>query len=124
MLEALEGSQAMARAVALCKPDVVAAYPITPQTHIVENLSKVVAEWDLHTELFSGESGCSAASVVLGAAAARGVPVSVYDASGDNLRNLYEADLAIIRPDQYVAWRGDALPGDAAALVDGLRGQG
>jgi len=70
MREALEGSQAIARAVALCKPDVVSAYPITPQTHIVENLSKLVAEGDLHTEFVSVESEFSAASVVLGAAAA------------------------------------------------------
>ena len=70
MLEPLEGSQAIARAVALCRPDVVAAYPITPQTHIVENLSKLVAEGDLHTEFVSVESEFSAASVVLGAAAA------------------------------------------------------
>ncbi len=69
MREALEGSQAIARAVALCDPDVVAAYPITPQTHIVENLSKLVAEGDLHTEFVSVESEFSAASVVLGAAA-------------------------------------------------------
>jgi pyruvate ferredoxin oxidoreductase alpha subunit len=69
MREALEGSQAVARAVALCKPDVVAAYPITPQTHIVENLSKLVAEGELHTEFVSVESEFSAASVVLGAAA-------------------------------------------------------
>ena len=70
MREALEGSQAIARAVALTKPDVVAAYPITPQTHIVENISKLVAEGDLHTEFVSVESEFSAASVVLGAAAA------------------------------------------------------
>jgi pyruvate ferredoxin oxidoreductase alpha subunit len=70
MREALEGSQAIARAVSMCKPDVVAAYPITPQTHIVENLSKLVAEGDLHTEFVSVESEFSAASVVLGAAAA------------------------------------------------------
>ncbi|MDJ1008395.1 MAG: pyruvate ferredoxin oxidoreductase [Paracoccaceae bacterium] len=70
MLEALEGSQAIARAVALCRPDVVAAYPITPQTHIVENLSRLVAEGDMHTEFVSVESEFSAASVVLGAAAA------------------------------------------------------
>ncbi|MCR8547387.1 pyruvate ferredoxin oxidoreductase [Salipiger sp. P9] len=70
MREALEGSQAIARAVTLCKPDVVAAYPITPQTHIVENLSELVAEGDLHTEFVSVESEFSAASVVLGAAAA------------------------------------------------------
>lgn len=70
MLEALEGSQAIARAVALCRPGVVAAYPITPQTHIVENLSKLVADGRLHTELVSVESEFSAASVVLGASAA------------------------------------------------------
>jgi len=70
MREALEGSQAIARVVSLTKPDVVAAYPITPQTHIVENLSKLVAEGNLHTEFVSVESEFSAASVVLGAAAA------------------------------------------------------
>jgi len=70
MREALEGSQAIARAVSLAKPDVVAAYPITPQTHIVENLSKLVADGNLHTEFVSVESEFSAASVVLGAAAA------------------------------------------------------
>jgi pyruvate ferredoxin oxidoreductase alpha subunit len=69
MREALEGSLAIARAVAMARPDVVAAYPITPQTHIVENLSKLVAEGDLHTEFVSVESEFSAASVVLGAAA-------------------------------------------------------
>ncbi|MFV0358302.1 pyruvate ferredoxin oxidoreductase [Tropicimonas sp.] len=69
MREALEGSQAIARAVALCEPDVVAAYPITPQTHIVENLSVLVADGDLKTEFVSVESEFSAASVVLGAAA-------------------------------------------------------
>lgn len=69
MLEALEGSQAIARAVALCHPQVVAAYPITPQTHIVEHLSKLVADGQLKAELVSVESEFSAASVVLGAAA-------------------------------------------------------
>lgn len=70
MPQALEGSQAIARAVALCRPGVVAAYPITPQTHIVENLSKLVADGKLCCELVSVESEFSAASVVLGAAAA------------------------------------------------------
>lgn len=70
MRQALEGSQAIARAVALCRPGVVAAYPITPQTHIVENISKLVADGVLKTELVSVESEFSAASVVLGAAAA------------------------------------------------------
>lgn len=70
MQQALEGSQAIARAVALCRPQVVAAYPITPQTHIVENLSKLVADGALKCELVSVESEFSAASVALGAAAA------------------------------------------------------
>lgn len=70
MPQALEGSQAIAHAVTRCRPGVVAAYPITPQTHIVENISKLVADGDLETELVSVESEFSAASVVLGAASA------------------------------------------------------
>ncbi len=70
MLQALEGSQAIAQVVALCRPQVVAAYPITPQTHIVENIAKLVADGKLHCELISVESEFSAASVVLGAACA------------------------------------------------------
>lgn len=70
MPQPLEGSQAIARAVALCAPEVVSAYPITPQTHIVENLAKLVADGELKCELVSVESEHSAASVVLGSAAA------------------------------------------------------
>jgi pyruvate ferredoxin oxidoreductase alpha subunit len=70
MRQALEGSQAIARAVALCRPQVIAAYPITPQTHIVENIAKLVADGKLVCEYVSVESEFSAASVVLGAAVA------------------------------------------------------
>jgi pyruvate ferredoxin oxidoreductase alpha subunit len=70
MRQALEGSQAIAQAVALCRPQVVAAYPITPQTHIVENISKLVADGKFKTEFVSVESEFSAASVVLGSAMA------------------------------------------------------
>jgi pyruvate ferredoxin oxidoreductase alpha subunit len=70
MLQALEGSQAVAQAVALCRPQVIAAYPITPQTHIVENISKLVADGQLDCEFISVESEFSAASVILGAALA------------------------------------------------------
>ena len=42
MRSQIEGSQAVARAVALCRPEVVSAYPISPQTHIVEALSDLV----------------------------------------------------------------------------------
>lgn len=70
MLQALEGSQAVAQAVSLCRPGVIAAYPITPQTHIVENISKLVADGSFECEFVSVESEFSAASVVLGAAMA------------------------------------------------------
>jgi pyruvate ferredoxin oxidoreductase alpha subunit len=70
MLQALEGSQAIAQAVALCRPQVVAAYPITPQTHIVEGLARLIADGKLQCELVSVESEFSAASVALGAVAA------------------------------------------------------
>ncbi|HXR37028.1 MAG TPA: hypothetical protein VN754_13815, partial [Candidatus Binataceae bacterium] len=66
---AIEGSAAVARAVALCRPQVIAAYPITPQTHIVENLAQLIADGNLHCEMISVESEFSAASAVLGAAA-------------------------------------------------------
>ena len=48
----------------------IAAYPITPQTHIVENLARLIADGKLQCEMVSVESEFSAASVVLGAAAA------------------------------------------------------
>ena len=70
MRKALEGSQAIALTVALCRPQVVAAYPITPQTHIVENIAKLVADGKMDCELVSVESEFSAASLVLGAACA------------------------------------------------------
>ena len=65
----LEGSRAVAEAVMRCRPRVVAAYPITPQTHIVEELSQMVADGDLKAEYVNVESEHSAASVVLGASA-------------------------------------------------------
>ena len=70
MALALEGSQALARTIALCRPQVVAAYPITPQTHIVEGIAKLVADGKLDCEMVSVESEHSAASVALGAAVA------------------------------------------------------
>jgi pyruvate ferredoxin oxidoreductase alpha subunit len=70
MRAAIEGSAAIAQAVAMCRPQVISAYPITPQTHIVEALARMIADGDLRAELVSVESEFSAASVVLGAAAA------------------------------------------------------
>lgn len=82
MLQAIEGSAAIARAVALCRPQVVAAYPITPQTHIVENLAQLIADGALRCEMVSVESEFSAASVVLGAAAAGSRAYTASSAQG------------------------------------------
>ena len=56
------------------------------------------------------------------AARARGVPLRVLDVPQDEARDLYGADLALIRPDQHLAWRGDAAPGDAAAVLARVTG--
>ena len=69
MLKQIEGSQAVADVVALCRPNVIAAYPITPQTHIVEDLAEIVSEGRLKAEFVNVESEFAAASVVLGASA-------------------------------------------------------
>lgn len=69
MKEFLEGSHAIAQAVKMCRPGVISAYPITPQTHIVEDLARIVAEGGLKSQFVNVESEHSAASVVLGASA-------------------------------------------------------
>ncbi|MBI4216952.1 MAG: pyruvate ferredoxin oxidoreductase [Chloroflexi bacterium] len=74
----IEGSRAVAEAVALCRPQVISAYPITPQTHIVAELADMVAEGHLRAEFVNVESEHSAASLVLGASA---TGVRVYTAS-------------------------------------------
>jgi pyruvate ferredoxin oxidoreductase alpha subunit len=68
--EFLEGSRAVAEIVKLCKPGVISAYPITPQTHIVEELAQMVANGELNAQCVNVESEHSAASVVLGGVAA------------------------------------------------------
>ena len=50
MLCEIEGSKAVAAAVAACRPGVVCAYPISPQTHIVEELSRLVKVGELECE--------------------------------------------------------------------------
>ena len=69
MKEFLEGSHAVAQVVKRCRPGVISAYPITPQTHIVEDLAQLVADRDLNAQFVNVESEHSAASVVLGAEA-------------------------------------------------------
>ena len=65
----MEVSIAAAEAVKQANVDVISAYPITPQTHIVEHLSELVANGELDAEFFCVESEHSALSVCVGAAA-------------------------------------------------------
>ena len=70
MLKQAEGSQAVAETVALCRPEVICAYPISPQTHIVERLSGIVKSGQLAPcEFINVESEFAAMSVAIGSSA-------------------------------------------------------
>jgi len=70
MLKQIEGSRAVAEAVALCRPEVICAYPISPQTHIVEGLGTLVKSGALQPcEFINVESEFAAMSVAIGASA-------------------------------------------------------
>jgi len=69
-IKALIGGYASAEAMRQINPDVVAAYPITPQTSIVEKFSQFVADGRVDTEFVRVESEHSAMSAVVGASAA------------------------------------------------------
>ena len=70
MLKQIEGSRAVAEAVAMCRPQVICAYPITPQTHIGEALGARVKQGQLNSAFMTVESEFAAMSAVIGAAAA------------------------------------------------------
>src|SRR5262249_54258042 len=71
MLKQIEGSKATAEGIALCRPEVICAYPITPQTHIVEGLGEMVRTGELkNCEFINVESEFAALSVAIGASAA------------------------------------------------------
>ena len=78
----LEGSRAVAEAVRLCRPNLCCAYPITPQTHIVEDLSKMVADGRLEAGYVLAESEFGAASIVLGASAVGGRAYTATSSQG------------------------------------------
>jgi hypothetical protein len=56
------------------------------------------------------------------AAQARRLPLAVLDVAGVQVPEAYRHKLVLVRDDQHVAWRADAVPADASALVDMLRG--
>ena len=78
----LTGDQAVAYAMKQIEPDVVAAYPITPQTEIVMNFSNYVANGQVSTELIPVESEHSAMSACVGAAAAGARTMTATSANG------------------------------------------
>jgi len=87
-MKVVEGSYAVAHAVMCCRPDVISAYPITPQTHIVENLSQMVADGELDSEFLTVDSEFSALSVLVGSSAAGGRSYSSTTSQG--LALMYE----------------------------------
>lgn len=95
----LTGDAAAADAMLQIDPDVVAAYPITPQTEIVERFAEYVADGKVHTELVAVESEHSALSACCGAAAAGARVMTCTAAQG----------LALMHEILYIA-AGQRLP--------------
>jgi pyruvate ferredoxin oxidoreductase alpha subunit len=83
----IEVSIAIADAVKLANPDVIAAYPITPQTHIVEHLAELVADGELDAEYIPVESEHSAMSACLGSAASGARTFTATASQGLSLMN-------------------------------------
>jgi pyruvate ferredoxin oxidoreductase alpha subunit len=80
--EAMDGNTATAEAMRQINPDVVAAYPITPQTSTVQTFSQFVADGDVDTEFIRVESEHSAMAACIGASAAGGRVMTASSANG------------------------------------------
>ena len=87
-LKALTGNKCAAYGAALCRPELIAAYPITPQSSVVEELADMVYSGALDARMVQVESEHSAMSVVQGAAAAGGRVFTATSAQG--LALMYE----------------------------------
>jgi pyruvate ferredoxin oxidoreductase alpha subunit len=80
--EAMDGNAATAEAMRQINPDVVAAYPITPQTSTVQTFSQFVADGEVDTEFIRVESEQSAMAACIGASAAGGRVMTATSANG------------------------------------------
>ncbi len=80
--EALTGNEAVAYAMKQIAPDVVAAYPITPQTSLMQKFSDFVADGDVDTEMILVESEHSAMSAAVGSAASGARTMTATSANG------------------------------------------
>lgn len=83
--EALTGDQAVATAMRQINPDVVAAYPITPQTETVEFFAEYVANGEVTTEFICVESEHSAMSACVGASLAGARVMTATSSRGSRL---------------------------------------
>ena len=97
--QALTGGEAVAHAMRQINPDVMAAYPITPQTPIIEAFAQMVADGKVDTSLINVESEHSALSAVVGASAAGGRAMTATASQG----------LALMAEIVYIA-SGSRLP--------------
>ena len=79
---ALTGNKSAAVGAALCKPDLIAAYPITPQSSVVETLASMIAEGEIDSKMVQVESEHAAMSVVQGATMAGGRTFTATSAQG------------------------------------------
>jgi len=79
---ALEGNEAVAEAMRQINPDVVAAYPITPSTEVVQNFAQFVSDGEVDTNFVAVESEHSAMSACLAAAVAGGRVMNATSANG------------------------------------------
>ncbi|MEA1936802.1 MAG: pyruvate ferredoxin oxidoreductase [Patescibacteria group bacterium] len=97
--QALTGGEAVAQAMRQINPDVMAVYPITPQTPIIEAFAQIVADGKVDTALINVESEHSALSAVVGASAAGGRAMTATASQG----------LALMAEIVYIA-SGSRLP--------------
>jgi len=72
---------------------------------------------------FGGSERTTDAQPALDAAAAVAMPLTLVDIDDAAIATLYARRLVLVRPDGHVAWRGDRLPEDVAALIDRVRGK-
>ncbi len=87
-ITALTGNEAAAIGAALSRPDIIAAYPITPQSSVVEDLAKMRADGNIQADMIEVESEHSAMSVIQGATLAGARTFTATSAQG--LALMYE----------------------------------
>lgn len=87
-IKALTGNKSAAVGAALCNPDLIAAYPITPQSSVVEILASMIADGEIDSKMIQVESEHSAMSVVQGASIAGARTFTATSAQG--LAFMYE----------------------------------